>query len=64
MKEKEIKELGYGVAIHFNSFKQIFEVYQIGTYHPGSPSINKDTEIVGKHKKLKKAIRLFKNNLK
>jgi hypothetical protein len=60
MLEKKLKKLGYGVAIHFNDYRKIFEVYKIGTYHPSSPQMNEDTQIVSKHKSLKKAVKLFK----
>ena len=39
MKQKKLKKLGYGVAIHFNEYRGIFEVYQIGTYNPSDPNI-------------------------
>jgi len=61
MKQKELKKLGYGVAIHFNSYQKIFEVYRLGTYYPSSPTINEGYQIVSKHKSLKKAVKLFNN---
>jgi hypothetical protein len=62
MKQKDLKKLGYGVAIHFNDYRKIFEVYQLGTYHPSSPLMNEDAQIVSKHKSLKKAVKLFNKN--
>ena len=55
MKQKDLKKLGYGVAIHFNDYRKVFEVYQLGTYHPSSPLMNEDA-----HKSLKKAVKSFK----
>jgi hypothetical protein len=62
MKQKELKKLGYGVAIHFNNYQKIFEVYKLGTYYPSSPKMNEEYQVVGKHKSLKKAVKLFKKN--
>jgi len=59
---RKIKKLGYGVAIHYNEYQDIFEVYKIGTYHPGSPDMNKENQVVCRDKKLKRAIRKFQNN--
>jgi hypothetical protein len=61
MKQKKLKKLGYGVAIHFNEYTGIFEVYQIGTYNPSDPNINKESQIVTKNKSLKKAVKSFQN---
>jgi hypothetical protein len=63
MVEKKLKKLGYGVAIHFNNYQKIFEVYKLGTYYPSSPKMNEEYQIVCKHKSLKKAVKLF-NKLK
>lgn len=57
---KKIKKLGYGVAIHYNEYQKIFEVYRIGTYYPSDPGNNISTQIVGKNKSLKKAIKKYK----
>lgn len=62
MKQKELKKLGYGVAIHFNNYQKIFEVYKLGTYYPSSPKMNEEYQVVSKHKSLKKAVKLFKKN--
>jgi hypothetical protein len=62
MKQKELKKLGYGVAIHFNDYQKIFEVYKLGTYYPSSPKMNEEYQVVSKHKSLKKAVKLFKKN--
>ena len=59
MKQKSIKKLGYGVAIHFNEYRKLFEVYKIGTYHPSDPNMNTNTQIVSRHKKLNKALKNF-----
>lgn len=61
---KKIKKLGYGVAIHFNEYLGIFEVYRIGTYYPSSPDICKNTQIVSRDKSLKRAIKKYKNNIR
>ena len=61
MKQKKLKNLGYGVAIHFNEYRGIFEVYQIGTYNPSDPNINKESQIVTRNKSLKKAVKSFQN---
>ena len=61
MKQKKLKKLGYGVAIHFNEYRDIFEVYQIGTYNPSDPNKNKESQIVTKNKSLKKAVKRFQN---
>lgn len=58
MKER-IKKLGYGVAIHFNEYRNIFEVYRIGTYTPSDPSNNIGYQIVAKDKSLKKAVKKY-----
>ena len=55
----KIKKLGYGVGIHYNSFRDIFEVYRIGTYYPSDPTMNEEFQIVSKHKNLKKAIKNY-----
>jgi hypothetical protein len=60
MRIGKIKNLGYGVSIHYNSYRKIFEVYRIGTYYPSDPNFNKNFEIVAKNKNLKKAIKKFK----
>ena len=60
MKQGKIKKLGYGVSIHFNEYQKLFEIYRIGTYHPSNPNLNKDTQVVAKHKSLKKAVEKFK----
>jgi len=59
--ENLIKEVGYGVAIHFNELRGEFEVYKIGTYHPG----NGDTtnSVVTKNKSLKVALNKFIKNV-
>lgn len=62
MRQKELKKLGYGVAIHFNNYQKIFEVYKLGTYYPSSPKMNEEYQVVSKHKSLKKAVKLFKKN--
>jgi len=53
--KKLIKKLGYGIAIHYNSYSKIYEVYKIGEYHPGSGIIKG----VSQHKKVKKAINKY-----
>lgn len=55
--KKKIKRLGYGVAIHYNEYQEVFEVYKIGTYYPGSPDINRGSQMVCRDKKLKKAVK-------
>lgn len=62
MKER-IKKLGYGVAIHFNEYRKIFEVYKIGTYTPSDPSNNMGYQVVARNKSLKKLLKSFKNYL-
>lgn len=57
--EKKLKELGYGVAIHYNEYKNLFEVYKIGTYQPSSPEMNKEKQLVAKDKSLKKAMKKY-----
>jgi hypothetical protein len=57
---KKLKKLGYGVVIHYNEYTKLFEVYRLGTYYPGDPTINKDNQIVVKNKKLKKAIKEYR----
>jgi hypothetical protein len=53
--KKLIKKLGYGVAIHYNSYSKIYEVYKLGDYHPGSGVIKG----VSQHKKVKRAIKKY-----
>jgi hypothetical protein len=60
--KNRIKKLGYGVSIHYNCYRKLFEVYKIGTYYPSDPSINIERQIVVKDKKLKKAIKIYKKN--
>lgn len=62
MKQKDLKKLGYGVAVHFNEYRKIFEVYRIGTYYPGQPDNNKDNQVMSSGKKLKKTIKHFLKN--
>jgi hypothetical protein len=57
---KKLKKLGYGVGIHYNQYRKLFEVYRLGTYYPGDPTINKDNQIVVKDKKLKRAIKEYR----
>ncbi len=64
MKSDKLKKLGYGVSIHFNEYQKVFEVYRIGSYHPSNPGLNKDEQIVSKHKSLKKAVKKFQKNTK
>ncbi len=59
MKQNKLKKLGYGVSIHFNEYKKLFEVYQIGTYYPSSPQMNIGEQIVSRHRSLKKAVKNF-----
>ena len=61
MKQGKVKELGYGVSIHYNEYTSKFEVYKIGTYFPSDKNVNKDTQVVVSSKTLKKAIKKFKN---
>jgi hypothetical protein len=56
---KEVKKLGYGVGIHYNEYKDIFEVYELGTYHPGDSNFSKEAKII-RNKSLKKAIKKYK----
>lgn len=56
---KKIKKLGYGVAIHYNEYQKIFEVYKLGTYYPSDPSINKDAQMLCRDVKLKKAVKKY-----
>lgn len=53
--KKLIKKLGYGIAIHYNSYSKIYEVYKLGEYNPGSGLIKG----VSQHKKLKRAIKKY-----
>lgn len=34
--KKLLKKLGYGIAIHYNEYSDLFEVYNIGEYSPGN----------------------------
>lgn len=64
--KKLLKELGYGHAIHYNEYKDVFEVYQLGEYHPGNGidenskvSIHADPEIA-----IKNYIKMYKKSTK
>lgn len=54
---KKIKKLGYGIVIHFNEYRKVFEVYKLGTYSPGG-NIGTNTKI-SVHKNLKKAVKRY-----
>jgi hypothetical protein len=56
---KKIKKLGYGVGVHYNEFRDVFEVYKLGTYYPSDSNLNKDEQVVAINKKLNKAIKLY-----
>lgn len=55
--KKLIKKLGYNVAIHYNEYRGKFEVYQVGTFEPGSTPRNTAKLVSGK--KLKKAVKNY-----
>lgn len=59
MKNK-IKKLGYGVAIHYNEYSKTFELYQIGSYHPGNGKQEGTKHTVSKS--LKKAIKKYRKS--
>ena len=57
--KKLLKKLGYGYAIHYNEYRDKFEVYKIGEYSPGT-EMNGESKVTI-HEDPKKAI---KNHLK
>lgn len=55
--KKLLKKLGYGYAIHYNSYRKKFEVYKIGEWSPGT-EITTDSRMIHK-KSAKKAIKKY-----
>jgi hypothetical protein len=55
--KKQIKKLGYGIAIHFNEYTKKFEVYKLGSYYPGN-GIKEDSVFIS-NKSLKKAVKKY-----
>jgi hypothetical protein len=58
--KKLLKKLGYGVATHYNEYTKKFEVYKLGTYHPGNGTT--DGSKLVQDKSLKKAIKKYLKN--
>lgn len=57
---KRIKKLGYGVAIHFNEYTNLFEVYRIGSYNPGNGEQEGTQHTIDRS--LRKAIKKYRKN--